>query len=346
MITSDWRKFNPQITSKVEGDIKQRAKHLWDAISPLDNDEVLKDNANMMIYYNNSKLISNYKLFNYLFDILAVVFSILLVSILVLLELYYFNFFLNDLDFISRIVLISSLYITIIILSYKEYINSNKQLNREYVELFTAQRNKWIAAPSSSVSKFNIISRFYPFTFKKNEVFGTISNQLWCYKNYKSKDYYFTTGVSNHHFGPNSNSDTAIKQYTYVLFKLEKAVPFRFALIPTIQTNSKTKNYLDFFEKNFIYKYEQQNSNFGFISNELKMEIVKLYEFLNFELIEFRDNTLLVSFEDNLYEIEHTNISNSLHIDEEDMTNIEISIYQLVSLISKVVDVCNESNFS
>ena len=100
---------------------------------------------------------------------------------------------------------------------------------------------------------------------------------------------------------------------------------------------------MEFFEKNFTYEYARENSNFNFLSDALKEEIIKLYKVINFELIEFRDNSLVISFEDDLYNIEFTNFLKTLEIDKRDIENIEHSILELVSHMSKLINVINKN---
>lgn len=345
MIPLEVRKYNPEITQQIETSLKLKSEKLWDPVGSInEDDELIRDNVNLALYYNNFRSKPNLRILNTLFEILGFILLMIIFTIIILLELFIFKFYLNDLDRTTKIVLISIFYVSIISFYFIQSRNYDKQVDRELVEIQVAQKNNWISSPSQNSSRLSVLSRFYPYTFKKDEFYSYVTNQFWGSEIINTKYYYFTLGVSNYQYLTNeSKSFSGLKSFFYAIFKLETSVPFRFAIFPKKRFDFTTSSDLEFFEKNFTYEYARENPNFNFLSDALKEEIIKLYEVINFELIEFRDNSLVISFEDDLYNIEFTNFLKTLEIDKRDIENIEHSILELVSHMSKLINVINKN---
>lgn len=337
-----YSKIDPNLRLRLKIDIEKKTKRLWDPISRIDNEEVIQDNTSFLNLYNNLKTFKHVKFYNFIYDFFVTILLLFFLTLLLFLDITYLGFITFYFGESNRLLIVVALYIMILVIPFFVNRSLQKHSSRGLVEIFLCQQLNWIAYPSPDTKRYNLLRRFYPYTFNKNESSGYIKNQIWGFKNYNSKNYFFTLGVLELLF---LNSRAPYENYySYVIFKLDKTVPFRFAIVPNVKSKLDNKKYLDFFESNFIYKYEQENSSFDFISDKLKTEIVKLYLTLNFNLIEFRDNTMLISFEDNLYDIEHTNIIKSSNISEIDINRINNSIYQLVSLVSKTIDIYNENS--
>ena len=345
MIPLDTRKYNPEITQQIETSIKQKSEKLWDPVGSInEDDELIRDNVNLVLYYNKFRSKPNLRILNTLFEILGFMLLTIVLTIIILLELFVFKFYLNGLDQITKTLVISIFYISIIIVYFVQSRNYDKQVDRELVEIFLAQKNNWISSPSQNSSRLSVLSRFYSYTFIKDEFYSYVTNQFWGSEIIGTKSYYFTLGVSNYQYlTEKSKIFSGHESFFYAIFKLETSVPFRFAIIPKEGFDFTTSSDLEFFEKNFTYEHAQENPNFEFLSDTLKQEIVKLYEVIHFELIEFRDNTIVISFEDNLYEVEFTNFLKTLEIDKRDIDNIEYSILEFVSCMSKVINLFNKS---
>ena len=215
MIPLEVRKYNPEITQQIETSLKLKSEKLWGLVGSInEDDELIRDNVNLALYYNNFRSKPNLRILNTLFEILGFILLMIIFTIIILLELFVFKFYLNDLDRTTKIVLISIFYVSIISFYFIQSRNYDKQVDRELVEIQVAQKNNWIYSPSQNSSRLSVLSRFYPYTFKKDEFYSYVTNQFWGSEIINTKCYYFTLGVSNYQYLTNeSKSFSGLKSF-------------------------------------------------------------------------------------------------------------------------------------
>ena len=329
----------------------QNCKNLWDPISIIDNKKIEDDINKIQDTYvslkDRSRFESRLFIKNIVLSILIFIISLVAYLSIIYLELLSPTYA----DYLVLLMLIAPFLPFILV------VEKYKEISQILVETMFAYKYNNLISPFKDKDRLNTLVRFYPNTFKNNSIADEIEHLIWGVERIDNHNYNYFLGTFTYQRTNKipifTYSQIRIPTQTFSIFKLENAVPFRFAIIPKVEEEitddvevtpkDEIKKYsvIEEFESLFEIKHFQENPNFDFLNIQIKREIINLYKRKGFEVIEFRDDSVAILLDSLLYKVSHTNILKNLEIKEEDIVNIKKNIQELTKDISKIIQYLN-----
>ena len=211
---------------------------------------------------------------------------------------------------------------------------------QNFILFLMCRQQEWIYNPDHDKERYNKLKEYYPDIFEcghsqqvEDQIWGSIAQQRIDFWNCA---FTYTTG---------SGKSSRTQDHSVFIVKLSKKLPIECTLM--------RKGYLSFAKSKYKTESEEFNTLFyikvhhegpdtqmhlmNILSPSVQVRLIQMAKELPLDGITFKENTLAIDFEDELWKPKYTNFYKEVVVDKRDMDDFNAVIKKMTELPGEMI---------